>query len=64
MIYLYITDGNSIGSFGAKYLSRMRLPNIKTVALSKYYQYLADCNIGDTGTQHLTKTNWNKQSYL
>lgn len=62
--FVPIEGGNKIGSIGNKLLTKMWLPQIEQINLSKYDRYSVYCKIGDEGTKHLAKRNWENLNQL
>lgn len=60
-----IIGGNIIiGNRGINYLTKMELPNLKSIGFSKMNINIGEWNIGDIGAQHLTKAKWPNLSML
>lgn len=49
---------NKLGSLGAKFLSKMRMPELKELDICRFIEILGECMIGNEGTKHLIKAEW------
>jgi hypothetical protein len=55
---------NRIGQSGAKYLTKIDLPELKYLNLSNILNILADCSLSESSFNYLVKGNWKKLEEL